>query len=83
MSSNNLPMTPPGLAIMEIKANERIPSWLTELIAAHNLQVTRISNVPQHDAAGNLPATAWRRLPASSHEVLSSHCPSSAHCAGR
>ena len=38
-----LPMLPPHLVVMEIKVNERIPHWLTELIAVHNLPLTRIS----------------------------------------
>ena len=29
--------------VMEIKVNERLPYWLTELVAAHNLQVIRVS----------------------------------------
>ncbi len=29
--------------VMEIKVNERIPYWLTEMVAAHNLQLYRIS----------------------------------------
>lgn len=36
-------MFPPDLVIMEIKVNERIPYWLTELVAQHNLQIIRIS----------------------------------------
>ncbi len=39
----SLPMFPPDWVIMEIKVNERIPYWLTELVAAHNLQLTRVS----------------------------------------
>jgi hypothetical protein len=33
----------PGKVILEIKINNRMPRWLTELIAAHNLQLFRIS----------------------------------------
>ncbi len=71
---SSLPMMPPGLVVMEVKANERIPSWLTELIAAHNLPITRISKYCRSiDVAEKMPALAWRRLPAeSSREVLSS-----------
>ena len=29
--------------VMEIKVNERLPYWLTELVAAHNLQMVRVS----------------------------------------
>lgn len=38
-----LPMLPPDRVVMEIKVNERIPYWLTEMIAAHNLTMIRIS----------------------------------------
>ncbi len=38
-----LQMFSPELVIMEIKVNERIPYWLTELVAQHNLQMIRIS----------------------------------------
>jgi len=40
---STLPMLPPDRVVMEIKVNERIPYWLTEMIAAHNLNMTRIS----------------------------------------
>ena len=36
-------MLPPDRVVMEIKVNERIPYWLTELVAAHNLQMVRMS----------------------------------------
>lgn len=38
-----LPMLPEGWVIMEIKVNERIPYWLTDLVARHNLRLTRVS----------------------------------------
>ncbi len=34
---------PPEWIVIEIKVNERIPYWLTELVAAHNLSLTRLS----------------------------------------
>jgi len=34
---------PPGWIVIEIKVNERIPYWLTELVAQHNLKLTRMS----------------------------------------
>jgi SPX domain protein involved in polyphosphate accumulation len=40
---STLPMLPPDRVVMEIKVNERIPYWLTEMIAAHNLNMIRIS----------------------------------------
>lgn len=41
--ASTLPLLPADRVIMEIKANERIPYWLTEMIAAHNLAMIRIS----------------------------------------
>lgn len=38
-----LPILPADRVIMEIKVDERIPYWLTELVAAHNLKMVRIS----------------------------------------
>ncbi len=40
---NCLPLFPPNWAVIEIKVNERIPYWLTELTAAHNLSLVRVS----------------------------------------
>jgi hypothetical protein len=67
-------MLPAYLTIMEVKANERVPRWLTEMIAAQNLQITRVSKYCRSvEAAQNMPSLAWHRLPAeSSREVLSS-----------
>lgn len=33
----------PSVAIVEVKVNERVPYWLTEKIARHNMQLIRIS----------------------------------------
>lgn len=44
---SSLPMLPANMTVMEIKVNERIPYWLTELVAAHNLQLARISKYCQ------------------------------------
>jgi SPX domain protein involved in polyphosphate accumulation len=40
---SNMLMFSPGIVVMEIKVNERIPYWLTDLIAKYNLQLERIS----------------------------------------
>jgi SPX domain protein involved in polyphosphate accumulation len=40
---DGLALFPPGMVVMEIKVNERIPYWLTEMVAAHNLRLSRIS----------------------------------------
>jgi SPX domain protein involved in polyphosphate accumulation len=37
------PLFPPGWTVVEIKVNERIPYWLTELVAMHNLNLVRVS----------------------------------------
>jgi SPX domain protein involved in polyphosphate accumulation len=36
-------MFPPSYAVLEIKANDRVPFWLTHLIARNNLHLTRTS----------------------------------------
>jgi SPX domain protein involved in polyphosphate accumulation len=36
-------MFPAQYAVLEIKANDRVPYWLTHLVARHNLQLTRMS----------------------------------------
>lgn len=42
-SPAGLPILNPNWVVMEIKVNERIPYWLTELVGFHNLQMVRIS----------------------------------------
>jgi SPX domain protein involved in polyphosphate accumulation len=71
---SGLPMLHPGLVVMEVKVNERIPYWLTEMIAAHNLQLIRFSKYCRSiEAAKKMPSTQWR-IPAaeSSRDVLAS-----------
>jgi len=36
-------MFPPELVVLEIKANDRVPFWLTHLVGRNNLQLTRTS----------------------------------------
>jgi SPX domain protein involved in polyphosphate accumulation len=71
---SGLPMLPAQLVAMEIKVNERIPTWLTEMIAAHNLQMVRVSKYCRSiEAARNMPSAQWRRLTAEySEDVLAS-----------
>jgi hypothetical protein len=46
---------------MEIKVNERIPYWLTEMLAAHNLNMTRISKYCRSiELAQNIPSMRWQ-----------------------
>lgn len=38
---------PPRLAVLEVKANERVPAWITDLTARMNLDIVRISKYCQ------------------------------------
>lgn len=40
-------IVPPNKSIIEVKANERVPYWLTDLTARRNLQVVRLSKYCQ------------------------------------
>jgi hypothetical protein len=73
-NASTLPILPPGQVVMEIKVNERIPYWLTGMIADHNLELKRISKYCRSiEAARETTALQLRRLPAeSSEDVLSS-----------
>jgi hypothetical protein len=42
-NQNDTYLYPPDLCIIEIKANERIPYWLTEEVAKHQLNLIRVS----------------------------------------
>jgi hypothetical protein len=42
-SPNDLAILDPNWVVMEIKVNERIPYWLSELVASHNFQLMRMS----------------------------------------
>lgn len=69
-----LPMLPAHQVVMEIKINEHMPLWLTELIADQNLKMVRVSKYCRSiEAAQNMPALRWNSLPAeSSEEALAS-----------
>lgn len=69
-----IPMLAPNLTVMEIKVNERIPYWLTNMIAAHNLQLIRISKYCRGiEAAQNMPGAPWQQpIAESAREVLAS-----------
>jgi len=71
---SSLPMMSPNLVVMEIKVNERMPIWLTELIADHNLNLVRVSKYCRSiEAAQKMPYLRWRNLPPeSSEDVLAS-----------
>ena len=71
---SSLPFLSADRVIMEIKVNERIPRWLTELVAAHNLSLYRISKYCcSIMTAQNLPSMRYRKpFSESMHETLSS-----------
>jgi SPX domain protein involved in polyphosphate accumulation len=59
-----LPMMPTNRVVMEVKVNERIPSWLSEMIANHNMRLERVSKYCRSiENAQKLPALRWRQLP--------------------
>lgn len=71
-----LPMLSPNQVVMEIKVNERIPLWLTELIAAHNLKMVRVSKYCRSiDVAQKMPSLRWRSLPAESSDEMLANLP--------
>jgi hypothetical protein len=48
------------LSVLEIKANERIPYWVTELVARHSLQLVRVSKYCQSvEAFGRTPRSVF------------------------
>lgn len=52
--TTNRLILPPRLAVLEIKANERVPDWITDLTARVNLDVVRISKYCQSVQAFDL-----------------------------
>ncbi len=72
--SSSLPMLPASSVVMEIKVNERIPYWLTDMIAIHNLQRVGISKYCRSiETAGSIPTMRRHSLRAeSAQEVLAS-----------
>ncbi|MEV4804745.1 polyphosphate polymerase domain-containing protein [Nonomuraea sp. NPDC049421] len=53
-------IVPPGKVIMEVKADERVPYWLTDLTAERNLQVVRVSKYCQSvEAYGRAPRSLF------------------------
>ena len=50
----------PDLAIVEVKVNERVPTWLTDRVARHDMQVIRISKYCQGvEAFGRAPRSLF------------------------
>ncbi|GAA4461291.1 polyphosphate polymerase domain-containing protein [Phytohabitans houttuyneae] len=59
VAAENRFIVPPRLAVLEVKANERVPYWLTDLTARHNLAVVRMSKYCQSvEAFGRAPRSA-------------------------
>jgi SPX domain protein involved in polyphosphate accumulation len=58
---DGLPLFPPGIIVIEIKVNDRLPYWLTEQVAIHNLNLVRVSKYCRSiELAQNMPSLAWR-----------------------
>lgn len=54
------PMVNPAWLILEIKVNERIPYWITELVAEHNCRLIRVSKYCQAlEAGGAMPRSIF------------------------
>ena len=52
---------PSDWTVMEIKVNERIPYWLTELVAKHNLTLTRVSKYARSiELIHAMPVSSWQ-----------------------
>lgn len=60
--ASSLPMLPANRVVMEIKVNERIPYWLTEMIAAHNLKMVRVSKYCRSIELANGWASTFSRV---------------------
>ena len=71
---SGLPMLPASSVVMEIKVNERLPYWLADMIAAHNLQRVGISKYCRSIEAGRGIAAIRRHCLRAepSEEVLAS-----------
>ena len=53
-------MISPNMVIMEVKANERVPYWLTEIVSDYNFRLIRVSKYCQWlEASSELPRTVF------------------------
>lgn len=70
----SIPLLPPNKVVLEIKVNERLPYWLVNMIADHNLELTRISKYCRSiEVSRRMPVQHWQLLPGEGAEdVLSS-----------
>lgn len=62
-----LPMLSPNRAVMEIKVNERLPYWLADMIAAHNLKTVRVSKYCRSIDLANANVPAFPQLALAAH----------------
>ncbi|MFC4050170.1 polyphosphate polymerase domain-containing protein [Actinomadura syzygii] len=69
--AENRLIVPPHKAILEVKANERVPYWLTDLTAARNLQVVRVSKYCQSVEAYGLAPRSVFHVP--DHDAHDAH----------
>ncbi|TDQ52894.1 polyphosphate polymerase domain-containing protein [Actinorugispora endophytica] len=73
--SENRFIIPPDRSVLEVKANERVPYWLTDLTARHNLQVQRVSKYCQAiEAYGRAPRSVFH-VPDPAHEAAAAAMP--------
>lgn len=60
LESENRFIVPPGRAVVEVKANERVPYWFTDLAAERGMSVVRISKYCQSvEAFGRAPRSVF------------------------
>lgn len=64
---------PPDLAVLELKANERVPYWATDLMARMDLQVVRISKYCQSVEAFGLAPRSLMHRPEDVAQLLRPH----------
>lgn len=66
--AENRLIVPARKAIMEVKVNEHVPYWLTDLTAAWNLQVVRVSKYCQSVEAYGLAPRSIFHIPDHDHD---------------
>jgi SPX domain protein involved in polyphosphate accumulation len=65
LHAENRFIVPPHLSVVEVKVNERVPYWLTELIARHNVNLIRVSKYVQSvEAFGRAPRSIFHLVEA-------------------
>ncbi|MGW3293943.1 VTC domain-containing protein [Streptomyces xiamenensis] len=58
--AENRYIIPPRLTVMEVKVNERVPYWITDLMARRSLSVVRVSKYVQSvEAHGKAPRSVF------------------------